>query len=343
MIQALRLALALFVFTPFLAKALPPVSERPDLNEFYSSAFQLPDTRICAVFENLENFQSTLPQAKMYFVCLKDRRFTKARQLQPGISEQFNYFANARPVTINGKIWIYFTAVDTQKNESKWGRFAFDENDPETPVEWLNAQESLVGQIRPWIFPSLTSSGDILLAYEKRNSTTGLMDLFFARSAKGRDFSVGLPIASGAQMVRFAEFEKGPWAFSYQVGSGKQMNAFVKFSADQGQSFSTPIQISQYKNIHDTFLLKRHDGELDVYYLVWMEGSGYSLFRRQLKRDGGLGPEQQLTSTAVAVEKPHCLRLASGKIFVTLSKLNAPTSSTVASDIVFMTLMDDAE
>lgn len=341
MIQALRLALGLFVMIPFFAKALPPVSERPDLNEFYSSAFQLPDTRICVVFENFETNPSIL-KAQMYFVCLKDRRFTKARQLQPGISQHFTYFANARPVIINGKIWIYFTAVDSGKNESKWGRFAFDENDPETPVEWLSTSESLAGQMRPWIFPSLTSSGDVILSFEKKNPTTGVMDLFFARSSKGHDFGASFPIASGAQMVRFAEFEKGPWAFSYQVGKGSQMVAYVKLSFDQGQTLSSPMPISQYGNIHDTFLLKRLDGELDVYYLVWMNGSGYSLFRRQVKRDGTLGPEQQLTSTAVAVEKPHCLRLASGKIFVTLSKIGSTANNEITTDIVFMTLMDDA-
>ncbi|MNL47169.1 hypothetical protein D3C87_1699380 [compost metagenome] len=142
--------------------------------------------------------------------------------------------------------------------------------------------------------------------------------------------------------MRFAEFAKGPWAFSFQVGSGNNMKAYVMLTPDQGKTFTSRIRISDNDNVHDTFLLPRTDGELDVYYLVWFDGKGFSLFRRKLSRDGTLGKEQQLTSTAVAVEKPHALRLANGKIFVTLSKISG-TETVLATDVVFMTLMDDAE
>jgi hypothetical protein len=329
------------VIAPLVALALPPISEQASLNEFYSSAFQLPDNRICVVFENNPDFTSTVPKAQLYSVCLKDKRFTKARLLQPTVAKDFTYFANPRPLIVNGKIWIYFNAYNETTKDAKWGRFAFDEEDPETPVEWLATSESLSGQSRAWIYPALTDSGKVLLSYEKRNSVSGRMDLFFSLSAKGQSFGASLPLTESAQMVRFAEYYKGPWAFSFQVGSGSNMSAYAVLSSDEGQSFSPRIRISDETNVHDTFLLQRKDGDVDAYYLVGIEGKGYSLFRRKIARDGKLGPEQQLTSTAVAVEKPHCLRLNSGKIFVTLSKMNQQPTG-VTTDIVFMTLFDDA-
>ncbi|MNL14174.1 hypothetical protein D3C87_1351040 [compost metagenome] len=119
------------------------------------------------------------------------------------------------------------------------------------------------------------------------------------------------------------------------------MIAYAVLSNDEGQSFSPRIRLSDENNVHDTFLLQRKDGERDAYYLVGIEGKGFSLFRRKISRDGKLGPEQQITSTAVHVEKPHCLRLNSGKIFVTLSKVNSEAKG-ISTDIVFMTLFDDA-
>jgi hypothetical protein len=307
-----------------------------------SSAFQLPDNRICAVFENNPDLTASVSTAQLYFVCLKDKRFTKAKQLQETESKNYTYFANPRPLIVNGKIWIYFNAYSEVTKEAKWGRFAFDEVDPETPIEWLNTTEVLNGQSRPWIFPALTDAGKVLLSYEKRNSSTGKMDLFFSLSDKGQAFGAPGSIADSAQMVRFAEFYKGPWAFSFQVGSSSKMAAYAVLTSDQGQSFTSRIKLSDESNVHDTFLLQRKDGDLDAYYLVGFEGKGFSLFRRKISRDGKLGPEQQITSTAVHVEKPHCLRLNSGKIFVTLSKVTPDAKGDITTDIVFMTLFDDA-
>lgn len=329
------------LMTPRAAQALPPISEQASLNEFASSAFQLPDNRICAVFEHNPDFTAMVSKSQLYSVCLKDKRFTKPRVLQETESRNYSYFANPRSLIINGKIWIYFNAYNETTKEAKWGRFAFDEEDPETPVEWLNTSEVLNGQSRAWIYPARTEAGQVLLSYEKRNPSTGRMDLFFSLSQKGQSFGASLPVAESAQMVRFAEFYQGPWAFSFQVGSGRNMAAYAVLSSDQGQTFSNRIKLSDETNVHDTFLLQRKDGELDAYYLVGFEGKGFSLFRRKVSRDGKLGPEQQLTSTAVAVEKPHCLRLHSGKIFVTLSKVNSAAKG-VTTDIVFMTLFDDA-
>lgn len=325
-----------FLFTPYIAQALPPISESAGLNEYASGAFQLPDNRICAVFEHNPDL-NPVSNSRLYSVCLKDRRFTKPRLLQETVSRDFKYFANPRAVIVNGKIWIYFNAYTDLVQEVKWGRFAFDEEDPETPVEWLNTSEVLAGQTGATIYPSLTESGKVLLSYDKRDLSSGKLNLYFSLSQKGQSFGAPSPIAGNADQVRFAEFYKGPWAFSYRTGSGKQTSAFVSLTSNEGASYSTPVKISD-DAVHDTFLLQRKDGDLDVYYLIEFEGKGFSLFRRKLLRDGTLGPDQQLTSTAVSVEKPHCLRLHSGKIFVTLSQIKDGKS-----DLVFMTLVDDAE
>jgi len=325
----------LIVLVAVGAKALPPISEQDYLNEFASSAFQLPDNRICAVFENNPDF-SALSSSRLYFVCLKERRFTKAKPLQETASREFTYVANPRPLIINGKIWIYFNAYNDLTKEAKWGRFAFDEEDAETPIEWLNTSEVLQGQPSAWIFPALTDSGKIVLSYEM-NSSAGGSDIYFSLSNKGQTFGSPVRLAESARQARFAEFYKGPWAFSYKVGTA----AYVVLSADEGRSLSAPIHISAGAVIQDTFLLQRKDGDLDVYYLVDIEGKGYSLFRRKITRTGILGNEEPLTSAAVSIEKLHALRLSSGKIFLTLSK-TIIANGTKTSDVVFMTLMDDA-
>lgn len=330
-----------FLFTPLMALALPPISEQSGLNEYASGAFQLPDNRICSVFESNPDLGLHIT-SRLYSVCLKDRRFTKARILQETVSRDFKYVANPRPVIINGKIWIYFNAFTEATKTAQWGRFAFDEEDPETPVEWLGTSEILAGQTHAWTYPALTDSGKVLLAYEKQDLQSGQTDLFFSLSQKGQSFGGSQRLALGAHSVRFGEFYKGPWAFSYQVKTAQGAQAYFVLSADQGVSFFPPVKISDEENIQDTFLLQRKDGGVDAYYLVEFKGRGFSLFRRKILQDGSLGPEQQLTSTAVSVEKPHCLRLHSGKIFVTLSKVSQQAKG-MSSDLVFMTLVDDAE
>jgi hypothetical protein len=323
-----------------LAHGLPAISEMPGLNEYASSAFQLPDNRICAVFDNVPDFSALKEQ--IYFTCLKDRRFTKPQMMQATAAADFTYFANARPMIFNGKIWIYFNAFNEVSGEARFGRFAFDEGNPETPIQWLGTFENLAQQSRSWVYPSVTSSGKVLITYGVKNFATGNSELKFALSDDGRTFGQAVSYTENAQLVRFGEFKNGPWAFSFQVGTGKDMKAYVMLSPDQGKTFTSRIRISNSDNVHDTFLFARSDGDLDVYYLVWFEGKGFSLFRRKISRDGTLGKEQQLTSTAVAVEKPHALRLSSGKIFVTLSKISG-TETAIATDVVFLTLMDDAE
>lgn len=330
-----------FLITPLIAFALPPISEQSGLNEYASGAFQLPDNRICSVFESNPDLGSRI-SSRLYSVCLKDRRFTKARILQETVSRDFKYVANPRPVIVNGKIWIYFNAFSESANVTQWGRFAFDEEDPETPVEWLGTSDSLTGQSHAWIYPALTDSEKVLLAYEKQDLISGQTDLFFSLSKKGQTFGETKKFVLGAQNVRFGEFYKGPWAFSYQVKSAQGMQAYFVLSPNQGMSFFPPVKISDEENIQDTFLLQRKDGDVDAYYLVEFKGRGFSLFRRKILQDGSMGPEQQLTSTAVSVEKPHLLRLHSGKIFVTLSKVSQQAKG-VSSDLVFMTLVDDAE
>jgi|GEM_PF-3933684 len=323
------------------AWALPAISGDANMNEFASSAFQLYDNRICSVFEDVKSFDNGM-EAKLYSTCVKDRKFQKPRMLQPALSAEFTYLANGKPLWFKGKQWIYFNAYNEATKVARIGRFAFDENNPSTPVQWIDVPENLTGQSSVWSYPLVLESGKVLLSYRFKNPVTGSSELKFAVSDDGLKFMNSKTFTEGAQLVRSSQFVMGPWAWSFQVGSGKNMQAYVVLSDDEGKTFSERIQITQRENIHDTYLLPRLDGDLDVYYLVWFDGKGFSLFRRKLSRDGKLGEEQQLTSTAVSVEKPHALRLnTSNSIFLTLTQWKA-TATSLATDVVFMTLMDDA-
>jgi hypothetical protein len=140
-------------------------------------------------------------------------------------------------------------------------------------------------------------------------------------------------VSEYASQVRFGEFLKGPWAFVYETGD----RAEVVLSTDNGKSYGEPISISTGDRVFNPILLPRKDGNLDVYYFVEFTGKGSSLYRRKILRDGTLGAEEPLTSTAVVVDKPHILRLNAGTIFVSLTQIKSNTS-----DIVFLTLMTDA-
>mgnify|MGYP001942662558 FL=1 len=149
------------------------------------------------------------------------------------------------------------------------------------------------------------------------------------RVALGADpASLGPPRAIGEQpaaMVTLGVFGSGALAATYQhpVG-GEPMVSFVVRSED-GESWSAPARVTEASpNVHDTTLVGREDGALDLYYAYPASASGFALFRRRLAEDGALGAEERVTADALGeTTKPEGLRLASGDVLIATAVITA--------------------
>jgi hypothetical protein len=69
-------------------------------------------------------------------------------------------------------------------------------------------------------------------------------------------------------------------------------------------------------NVHDTSVIPRPDGGFDAYFISATGLEGFSLYRRHLREDGSMGPDQRLTDAAVTGEasKPNVVRLPDGRV-----------------------------
>jgi hypothetical protein len=144
-------------------------------------------------------------------------------------------------------------------------------------------------------------------------SGTGHPAVAFA--ADGRDFAPVQTVAARAvAMPALGRFAGGGYAYTFQTGSGGDMSAWFSLSAD-GSDWSEPQPVtSASSNVHDTALLNRGDGAIDLYYIYPRPPAGFCLHRRRLAADGSLGAEQQVTRPAVGeVSKPAALALPDGR------------------------------
>lgn len=316
------------------------VSADIKINEYASHSVQLSDGRICVFFENVESFLTEITQL-LYTCENRAGSFVKPQMLQSSFTKKVKFLGNARPLWVQSQLWVYFNAWDGKTGY--WGRFLFDENNPETEIEWLESPEDLTGQYRAWIFPTISPQDKVLLSYEVRKapSVSGSF-LKYAFSDEGRSFGSGAVIAENAQMIRSGFFRSGTWAFIYQVGHGRDMMDYVILSKDQGGTFTKPLPVSQSPNVHDPVLLQRADGDIDAYYVVWQTNVGFALFRRHLNELGQFGPEERLSPEGMVVDKPFALRLKSGKIFVTADVLTT-TNDPVTTDLWYTLLNSDAK
>ncbi len=117
------------------------------------------------------------------------------------------------------------------------------------------------------------------------------------------------------------------YAFQYPVGH-EPMVSFVVMG--DGEVFGEPQRVTDSSpNVHDTALVPRVDGGLDLYYIYPFGPSGFVLHRRSLSPDGTLGVEERLTASTVGEpSKPSALRLESGRVLVAFSDITERDPST---------------
>lgn len=165
--------------------------------------------------------------------------------------------------------------------------------------------------------------------------------LALSRSENGHAFSppvilTDYPVA----MPAIAQFANGEIVISYQTtpdeGYGKQ--SWIRISSQGGERWSAPhLVTSESKNVHDTALVRRLDGGIDLYF-AQTNGEytgGFSLFRRSLDSDGRLGSIERLSMQETgSLLKPYVFRTSSGKLLlVTSKKLGSDRRQLLVADL----------
>jgi hypothetical protein len=123
-------------------------------------------------------------------------------------------------------------------------------------------------------------------------------------------------------MAKVAQMSNGTLIFTYQIPSAPMLS-YYRLSSDQTQWTDPALVTTQSPNVHDTNPYLREDGRIDLYYIYPIDAIGFSLWRRCVKHDGALGPEEQVVETSWGnLAKPHAHRLPSGATLLTFVNQN---------------------
>ncbi len=168
----------------------------------------------------------------------------------------------------------------------------------------------------------------------------------FAVGASASSFETPLalseePVGSAALGI----FADGTLAYAYEHPVGEAVLAFVLRSSD-GVQFTDPVPISDaIGDVHDTALVARADGGLDLYYVVMQEAGNAALFRRAYFADGAMGVEERVTLDTVGdLKRPQGVRLASGRVVIAFVDIygRGPTGEPTRQQLVLTSLPGEA-
>lgn len=237
-------------------------------------------------------------------------RFTRPRRLL--VPSTAPLVASPSLVANGGRTSLYFASAPSLQVPPTVNRISF-EGGTLGAVETLPAVAG-IDWLLSWPTFSALAGGGVALAFRD-----GAALPRFSVSTDGKTFAAPrAAVQTGAAMVGSAQANDGTIAVSYQVTTATEpMVSFVVFSRDGGTSWTAPIRIAPESNVHDTTMLARADGGLDLYYIYPPDAHGFSLFRRSLSTTGVLGPEQRLTASETGEpSKPKALRTRDGSVLV---------------------------
>ena len=276
-----------------------------------------------------------LTQSALYtFQSSDGSRFTRPRRvLVPGAPALV-----ASPSLVGTS--LYFAAANSLQEPPAIVRASFQNGTlgtmeglpPVAGVDWLLS----------WPGFSALSGGRVGVAFRDGSGIPR-----FSASSDGKTFAPPRGVVStGAAMVGFAQASDGTIAVSYQLTTATEpMVSFVVLSRDGGSTWSAPIRIAPANNVHDTSMLARADGGLDLYYIHPPDAHGFSLFRRSLSTAGVLGAEERLTASETGEpSKPKALRMRDGQVLVAWADIaqRAPSGEPAVQQIVLAKLRRDA-
>lgn len=161
--------------------------------------------------------------------------------------------------------------------------------------------------------------------------------------------SLGAPVVvseGGAAMATLGVFADGSLAYAYQHPVGAEpMVSFVRRSSD-GTAWSEPVRVTDAAgNVHDTTLVARADGGLDLYYVYPAPAGRFALFRRAMAADGRMGEEERVSADALGEpSKPEGARVADGRVLIAFADIAArgPSGEPSGQELVLVSLPSEA-
>jgi hypothetical protein len=285
-----------------------------------------PDTGLSArggIFVVYDHFTADYADAELRAKQLADATFGGAPQLTLSDNEGSRYEASPSAATLGGVRYLYSARAQALSGAATLQRRPLVAPTADAaPDRWGQAELVKGPSLSLLSWPQVLALPDGRAALAYRN---GLSQPRLALSADaGKSFGAPQAVANaGAAMVAVGGFADGQLAVSYQAPQGAEpMVSWVRLSRD-GASWSTPLRVSSSSsNVHDTTLVARNDGGLDLYYIYPAGPQGFALFRRQLRGDGTLGAEQRVTDDSVGeVSKPTGARLADGRLLLTYAEI----------------------
>lgn len=230
---------------------------------------------------------------------------------------------------INNTLWLYFVETDGVYSSPTTGRSHWEGSNWSAP-EYLDPIGG-IANLLAWPKFAVLLDGRVAVAFRDGASLPKL-----AISSNGVSFENAHVVSQeGAAMPAVGQFANGKLAFSYQTGSGGLMSSWVRLSED-GATWSDAVRVSESStNVHDTTLVRRLDGNLDLYYIYPCSGAGFCLHRRCLGSDGALGPEEQVTLPEIGeTSKPEALRLSDGRLLLLWATITARSAQGYPSEQV---------
>jgi|GEM_PF-2404918 len=217
-----------------------------------------------------------------------------------------------------GKRWLYFVEADSLRGTPTLRR-ARIEAGKISASETLTAVPGL-GNILSWPKWYAWRDKKIYLVYRDSGSFP-----MFSQSLDGKSFTMPKrAVSQRAALATLGVMSQGTLVYTYQHPTAQSaMTSYYLLSKD-GKTWSSPKTITlNSSNVHDTTILPRPDGGVDVYYIYPKGLGGFRLFRRYISPAGQLGVEQQLTAQSLGEpSKPEAKVLQDGRILLGWSEIS---------------------
>ncbi|ANB17266.1 Hypothetical protein I596_1236 [Dokdonella koreensis DS-123] len=283
-------------------------------------------------------------------------------QLRQVVSETGDALSDPRPLSfghgvedapafidVGGRTWLYFASRETDTGSIGLWRSRLDEG-TFAPAHRLDAIEGLTRLVQ---WPRWVAAGsDALLTFRGLTSVPTWLRLEDGL----KPGPAMVPAAVGVAYPRVVPLGNRGCFFSYQrPPEGGYMATYYRVSADCARwSDAAPLAPPPPPNkpdVHDAYALPRPDGGVDVYYVYpSFKGPdarfavGFDLYRRSVRPDGRLGPEQRLTDrTAFNPFAPSAHRLQDGTVLVSFSDILENGADGVSrAQLTVFRLKDDA-
>ena len=275
-----------------------------------SAAFIRPDGSSLVVYEN---FDEPFSRGQLMQSSGPPQALSKPEPLDFGLDAPLVGAPSA--VRIADRDYLYFMTASSAETPPKLYRSPLEAGGfgaPE-PLGTIDGMDSLLS----WPRFHSTSDGRVAVAYHD-----GFARSLMAISQDGLHFEDAQQVGpQGAAMADISSFQGGGFAYCFQTLSATvPFSSWVRISAN-GKTWSAPIRVTDASpNVHDTSMLKRKDGGIDLYYCYPAGESGFSVMRRAIDRRGRMGPEQRVTKESVGdTMKPTVSRLQDGRVLLTMA------------------------